>query len=78
MENLQKIANRIAAGIIVAALLISSTMLLRSGIGPLLFGYPAFALALFLVASGLGLTIVISALRNDKKPGPREERGTRP
>ena len=53
-------------------------MLLRSGVGPLLFGYPAFALVLFLVASALGLMIVVSALRNDKKPGPREERGTRP
>ncbi|MBT2748766.1 MULTISPECIES: AarF/UbiB family protein [unclassified Lysobacter] len=77
MENLQKIANRIAAGIVIAALLISSTMLLRSGIGPFLFGYPAFALVLFLIAAGLGLTMVVSALRNDKKPGPREERGTR-
>ncbi|WP_354519337.1 ABC1 kinase family protein [Lysobacter enzymogenes] len=77
MENLQKIANRIAAGIIVAALLLSSTLLLRSGVGPFLFGYPAFALVLFVIAAGLGLTIVISALRNDKKAGPREERGTR-
>jgi ubiquinone biosynthesis protein len=77
MENLQKIANRIAAGIIVAALLISSTMLLRSGVGPFLFGYPAFALILFVIAAVLGLMIVASALRNDKKPGPREERGTR-
>lgn len=77
MENLQKIANRIAAGVVVAALLISSALLLRSGVGPLLFGYPAFALVLFLVAAGLGLAIVISALRNDKKPPPHEERGTR-
>ena len=77
MENLQKIANRIAAGIVVAALLISSALLLRSGVGPFLFGYPAFALLLFVVAVGLGLAIVVSALRNDKKPRPREERGMR-
>jgi ubiquinone biosynthesis protein len=78
MENLQKIANRIATGLIVAALILASAMLMRSGIGPQLFGYPAVALVLFVIATALGLVIVLSALRNDRRPKPHEERGPRP
>ncbi|TWI05754.1 putative unusual protein kinase regulating ubiquinone biosynthesis (AarF/ABC1/UbiB family) [Luteimonas cucumeris] len=77
MENLQKIANRIATGVIVAALILASAYLMRAPIGPRLFGYPAVALVLFVIASGLGLAIVISALRSDRRVKPREERGPR-
>ena len=42
-----------------------------------LFGYPLFALLLFLVAFVLGLCIVLSALRGDRKARPHEERGPR-
>jgi predicted unusual protein kinase regulating ubiquinone biosynthesis (AarF/ABC1/UbiB family) len=77
MENLQKIANRIATGVIVAALILASAMLMRSDIGARLFGYPAIALGLFVVATGLGLAIVISALLNDRRAKPYEERGPR-
>ncbi len=77
MENLQKIANRIAAGVVVAALILASAMLLR-GAGP---GAPNryewLALVLFLVATALGLALVISALLRDRKARPREERGPR-
>lgn len=77
VENLQKIANRIATGLIVAALILASALLLRTDVGPKLFGYPALALLLFLVATGLGLGIVISALRSDRRPLPHEEAGPR-
>lgn len=77
MENLQKIANRIAAGVVVAALILASAMLLR-GAGP---GAPNryewLALVLFLVATALGLALVVSALLRDRKAKPREERGPR-
>jgi ubiquinone biosynthesis protein len=78
MENLQKIANRISVGVITAALIIGSALLMRIETpGLKLFGYPALALVLFLLGSGLGLTLVWSALRRDHKARPREERGPR-
>lgn len=77
MENLQKIANRIATGVIVAALILASAYLMRADIGPRLFGYPAVALVLFVIASLLGLVIVLTALRKDRRPKPHEERGPR-
>src|SRR5690606_37563443 len=77
-ENLQKIANRVAAGVIVAALILASAMLMRGDVaGPRLFGYPAVAMAMFLVASALGLGIVISVLFPDRRPQAREERSPR-
>ena len=78
MENLQKIANRISAGVITASLILSSALLMRIETpGWRLFGYPALALVLFLLGTGVGLTLVWSALRRDHKARPREERGPR-
>lgn len=75
VENLQKIANRISTGIIVAALILASAMLMRSEGGPRLLGYPAVALVLFSIAVILGLAIVVSAMLRDRKARPAERRG---
>jgi predicted unusual protein kinase regulating ubiquinone biosynthesis (AarF/ABC1/UbiB family) len=78
MENLQKIANRISAGLITAALILASAMLMRLETpGWRLFGYPALALVLFLLGTGVGLCLVWSAFRRDHRARPREERGPR-
>ena len=75
MEGLQKIANRIAAGVITASLIIGAALMMRVDTGARLFGYPAIALVLFLVGAGLGITIVVNSLRSDRKAKPKEERG---
>jgi len=75
MENMQKIANRIAASVVTAALLVSSAMLMRVDAPTRLFGYPALAVLLFLVAVVLGLTIVISAVMRDRRARPDEQSG---
>ena len=77
MESLQKIANRITAGLITAALILASAMMMRVDTQNRLFGYPAIALVLFLVAAGLGIALVLSVLLRDRKAKPHEERGPR-
>jgi predicted unusual protein kinase regulating ubiquinone biosynthesis (AarF/ABC1/UbiB family) len=77
MENLQKIANRVAAGIVTAALILGSTQMMRIETDLHLWGYPAFALILFVLAVALGLGIVLSALLFDRRARAREERGHR-
>ena len=77
MENVQKIANRISTGIIVAALILASALLMRIEAGPRLLGYPALALVLFVVGAVLGLGIVASALLSDRKAKPNETHGPR-
>ncbi|WP_417473552.1 ABC1 kinase family protein [Luteimonas mephitis] len=77
MENLQKIANRVSAALVTAALIVASAMMMRVDTDSRLFGYPAIALVLFIVGAGLGISIVASALFGDHKARPREERGPR-
>jgi len=77
MESLQKIANRISAGVVTAALIVASAMMMRVDTASRLFGYPAIAMLLFIVGAGLGVTIVLSALRGDRKAKPFEDRGPR-
>ena len=61
--------------VVTAALLLSSAMLMRVETKAQLFGYPALAVLLFLVATALGLTIALSALLSDRKARPNEQRG---
>ncbi|MGY4516528.1 AarF/UbiB family protein [Lysobacter sp. HA18] len=75
MENMQKIANRITVGLIIAALLVSSALMMRVDNGSRLFGYPAIAIILFLIAAFLGLFVVVSVLLTDHRARPKEERG---
>ena len=75
MENLQKIANRIASAVVIAALLLSSTQLMRMEVGPTLLGYPALAIVMFLLAAALGLALVVSAMRHDRRARPQERSG---
>ena len=78
LEALQKIANRVAAGVVTAALIIASAMMMRvDTAGPTLLGYPAIALVLFLIGAALGIAIVLSALFSDRRAKPHEERGPR-
>lgn len=79
MENIQKVANRIAAGLITAALLLSSTLLMRVPTRLNLFGYPAFAMVLFLLGVFIGLGLIVSSLLFDRRTRARarEERGHR-
>lgn len=77
MENLQKIANRISASAIAAALILASSLLMGVESGPRLWGYPALALVLFVMAVLLGLTLVASALLGDRRAPVREERPPR-
>lgn len=77
LESLHKIANRISAGLVTAALIVGAALMMRVDTDARLFGYPAIALVLFVVATVLALGIVSSALFGDRKAKPREERGPR-
>lgn len=57
--------NRLTAGIILGSLIIGSSLVITTGVKPLLFGYPAIGLLGFMVSGILGLYIVISGLRNN-------------
>jgi predicted unusual protein kinase regulating ubiquinone biosynthesis (AarF/ABC1/UbiB family) len=77
MENLQKIANRVSAGIVTAALILAAALMMKVNTGWHLFGYPAIAMMLMLIGVVLGLGIILSALIFDRRARSREERGHR-
>ena len=74
IESMQKIANRITAGVITAGLILGAAMMMRIPTRAHIFGYPALALVLFLIAFILGGTLVTSSLISDRKTQPKEER----
>jgi ubiquinone biosynthesis protein len=62
-ETFNSSMNRLTVGIIIGSLLIGSSLVITTGVKPLLWGYPAIGIVGFLVSGLLGLYIVISTLR---------------
>jgi hypothetical protein len=67
LEGMQKIANRILVGLIIAGLLISS--------GVLLAYYKTLGLIGLVLAGGIGLYVLISVLVSDRRKPPGERQG---
>ncbi|RPI73199.1 MAG: hypothetical protein EHM47_06595 [Ignavibacteriales bacterium] len=73
-RDLQKIANRITLGAILASLIIGAALLMNVKTEFEIFGYPGFAMLLFLFAAGCGIALAINIFlydewkRTKKKP----------
>lgn len=67
IEGLQKIANRIAVGVILGSLIIGAALMMRVETSWRLFGYPGLAIVLFLAAAGGGVALVVDVLYSDEK-----------
>jgi hypothetical protein len=65
MEGLQKVANRITLGLVLAALIIGAALLMRVETSFRIFGYPGLAILLFLGAAIGGVGLVFSILLTD-------------
>ena len=68
VDGLQKVANRITMGLVVAALIVGAAMLMRVETSFRIWGYPGLAMILFLLAAAAGLMLVFSILFYDEKP----------
>ena len=66
IEGLQKIANRITLGLVLAALIVGAALLMRVETSFRLFGYPGFAILCFLGVGGGGLFLITRILMNDR------------
>ena len=67
LDGLQKIANRITLGLVVAALIVGAAMLMRVETSFRIFGYPGLAMILFTLAAAAGLVLAFSILFYDEK-----------
>jgi predicted unusual protein kinase regulating ubiquinone biosynthesis (AarF/ABC1/UbiB family) len=66
IEGLQKIANRIAMGVVLAALIVGAAMLMRVETRFRIFGYPGVAMLLFLAAVIGGILMVGDIVLHDR------------
>lgn len=67
LEGLQKVANRITLGLVVASLIVGAAMLMRVETSFQILGYPGLAMIFFLMAAAAGLGLASSILFTDVK-----------
>lgn len=72
LEGFQKIANRIAAGLILAALIVGASLLMQVHTEFTIFGYPGLAILCFLAAAGGGTWLLFHIFITDQKKKPRK------
>lgn len=58
--------NRISFSVIIAALIVGSSIVMRSGVGRNLFGYPALGFIGYTIAAVMGLWLIVMIVRSGK------------
>jgi ubiquinone biosynthesis protein len=74
MRGIQKIANRVTAGVITAALVLGASLVSRSDDSEALFGQPALAVVLLGLAAITSTWLLVSAFRHDLRQGDTDRR----
>ena len=65
-ETLENISNRLTIGLLIAAMIIGSSMIITTGVKPLLFGFPALGVIGYIISAVLGLWLIITIIRTRK------------
>ncbi|MBL7075294.1 2-polyprenylphenol 6-hydroxylase [candidate division KSB1 bacterium] len=66
ISELDKSSNRLSFSMIIAALIIGSSLIVQLDKGPLVFGFPAIGIVGYLIAAVLGLWLIIAIMRSAK------------
>jgi ubiquinone biosynthesis protein len=74
MRGIQKLANRVTSGLVIASLVIGAALIMRIPTHTRLFGYPAIAIVLFLLAAASAAWLLVSIQLSDL---PQRRRGHR-
>jgi predicted unusual protein kinase regulating ubiquinone biosynthesis (AarF/ABC1/UbiB family) len=68
IDGLQKVANRIALGLVLAALILGAALLMRIQTPFTILGYPGFAILCFLGAAAGGVWLAFTIVARDRSP----------
>ena len=68
LDGLQKVANRIALGLILASLIVGAALMMRVETSFRIFGYPGLPMIFFMLAAIAGLILAASIIFYDKYP----------
>lgn len=67
MRSLQKVANRVTAGLLLAALIIGAAMMTRVSSSHRLFGYPTIAIVCFILAATGAVALLATIFWSDRR-----------
>jgi len=73
LDGLQKVANRIALGLVLAALIVGAALMMRVETAFRIFGYPGLPMIFFLMAAVAGIALVVSIVFYDKHPRKKSD-----
>lgn len=62
-NTLENTASRLTIGIIIAAMIIGSSMIITTGVKPLLFGYPAIGMIGYIISAIAGLWLIYNIIK---------------
>ena len=65
-NTLDNITNRLSYAIIIAAMIVGSSMIITTGVKPLLFGFPALGVIGYLISGLIGLWLILNIIRGRK------------
>ena len=67
LRGLQKLANRLTMGLVLAALIVGAAMLMQVETSSKLLGYPSVAIVCFVAAAAGGFALLVSIIRSDHR-----------
>jgi len=73
LDGLQKVANRIALGLILAALIVGAALMMRVETSFQILGYPGLPMIFFMLAAIAGLILAASIVFYDKHPRKKSD-----
>ncbi len=65
-STLENVANRVTLALIVAAMIVGSSMIITTGVEPLLFGFPTLGVVGYMISAILGLWLIYNIIRTRK------------
>jgi ubiquinone biosynthesis protein len=75
LDGLQKVANRIALGLILASLIVGAALMMRVETSFRIFGYPGLPMIFFMLAAIAGSILAASIVLSDKHPRKKKSGG---
>jgi predicted unusual protein kinase regulating ubiquinone biosynthesis (AarF/ABC1/UbiB family) len=73
ITGIQKVANRITMGLVLAALILGAALLVRVPSNWMILGYPGLAIILFLLAVAGGVLLLVSIWTSDRRPPQKKK-----
>jgi ubiquinone biosynthesis protein len=64
--EMDRSSNRIAFALVISSIVIGSSLIITTNIGPLLFGFPVLGLVGYMIAGVLGIWLLISIIRSGR------------